>query len=160
VSEAYRNAQLTYVTFTGVDGLQGRELVVETPLRARQALILLADLANLLAIAAEEGFVVQSLNQNSTNGQSPDAPFLDLIEDLAGRLAMLSGPAIATELEALRRIGGSSCSRRSRRRARSRRPARPAQGLERPAAGSRDRPARADRGGELRHPPCSATWAF
>jgi hypothetical protein len=31
--------------------------VLETPLRMRQALLLLADLANLLAIATEEGFV-------------------------------------------------------------------------------------------------------
>jgi hypothetical protein len=53
----------TYVTITGIDGqvwlkaYTGNDLVLETPLRMRQALLLLADLANLLAIATEEGFV-------------------------------------------------------------------------------------------------------
>jgi hypothetical protein len=48
---------------------------------------------------------MQSLNQNGTRGQSPDAQFLELIEDLAGRFATLSGPAIAAELAAVRVLG-------------------------------------------------------
>jgi hypothetical protein len=51
-----------YVTITGIDGCiwlrvyRGDQLVVETPLRARQTLLLLSDLANFLTIATEEGF--------------------------------------------------------------------------------------------------------
>jgi hypothetical protein len=44
-----------YITATGIDGqiwlkvYRGPDLVIETPLRTRQALALLADLANLVA---------------------------------------------------------------------------------------------------------------
>jgi hypothetical protein len=48
---------------------------------------------------------MQNINQNGSNGQSADAQFLELIEDLASRFATLSGPAIAAELAAVRALG-------------------------------------------------------
>jgi hypothetical protein len=48
---------------------------------------------------------MQNVDQNATAGQSPVTQFLELIEDLAGRFADLSGPAIAAELAAVRELG-------------------------------------------------------
>jgi hypothetical protein len=48
---------------------------------------------------------MQNVYQNGSNGQSVDAQFLELIEDLGGRLATLSGSAIAAELAAVRALG-------------------------------------------------------
>ena len=55
-----------YVTVTSIGDqillrvYRDGQLVIETPLRARQALLLLSDLATLLAIATEEGFIVDA----------------------------------------------------------------------------------------------------
>jgi hypothetical protein len=80
---------LTYVTFTGVDGqiLQGRELVVETPLRTRQALLLLSDVANLLTIAAEKGsspMPAELIKAPWFSRLTPDEQMSELREQLRG----------------------------------------------------------------------------